>query len=99
MRWVYLAVLLLVGCGGARGYEITRTFGAQGDTVRAADRHPEVRALPVIGRISGGGTQLVLRGQMSPRRARRVMKMARATVHDVASRFLRDDPMLGRPPV
>ncbi len=99
MRWLYLATLLLVGCGGARGYEITRTFGAEFGSVRAADRHPEVRALPVIGRISGGATQLVLRGRMSAQRARRVVRMARATVFDVATRFLRDEPMAGRPPV
>jgi hypothetical protein len=99
MRLLPLATLLLVGCGGTTGYEISRVFGSSQDQVRAAERHPEVAALPVIGRVGGGQTELVLRGRMSAQRARKVMAMARATYHDVTRRFIGTSARDDRPPV
>lgn len=99
MRLVVVCTLALAACGGARGYEVRATFGSSVPGGRAVERHPEVAALPVIGHVGGGRTELVLRGRMSRARAQTVLRMARATYRDMSRRFLSPPDEGRRPPV
>lgn len=99
MRWVWLAALLALGCGGVRSIEIHRSFQASAHQSPAHKRHADVAALPEIGRLSSGNTELILRGKMTRARRRGVMRIARNTYRDLHKRFLRKRPLDRRPPV
>lgn len=99
MRWVWLAALVTLGCGGVRSLEFQHTFQASAPTTAAHTRHEQVAALPVIGRIGGGNTELILRGNMTRERRRGVMRIAWLTYRDLHRRFLRSRPLANRPPV
>jgi hypothetical protein len=97
MRWVSLVLFALSACGTSGG---PRTFSQQ--TVLASSvpgidvAKPAVRELPVIARIQGATTEIVLRGRVTRRRAREIAQTARATVSDVDRRFLAARRATGR---
>lgn len=94
MRWSSLVLFALIACGsnGNRGVSSQRAvFGA---SVEGVERpHPEVLGLPIIARLRGGPTTLIIRGRVSPELASRIARTARATYRDVNRRFI---PQTGR---
>lgn len=94
MRWSLLVSFALIACGtgGNRGLSAQRAiFGASVDGVERP--HREVLGLPIIARLKGGPTALVIRGRVSPELGARIARTARATYRDVNKRFI---PQTGR---
>jgi hypothetical protein len=60
---------------------------------RSAALQEAIDALPVVARIEGlAPTPFVLRGDLSPKRAREMERVARAVIEDVARRFVGNEP-------
>lgn len=89
MRWVLLVLFACGACGasGPRAFSQRAVFASS--TPGIAGPHPAVLQLPVITRLRGGPTDIVVRGEVSPAVARRIARTARATYLDVNERFLR----------
>ena len=51
-------------------------------------RHELVEALPILGRLDTGATEIVVRGDLRPRRARRMLRLARQAYDDINERFV-----------
>lgn len=89
MRWFLLVPFALIACGagGNRGLSSQRAiFGASVEGIEQP--HPEVLGLPILARLRGGSTTLIIRGRLSPELADRVARTARATYRDVNRRFV-----------
>ncbi len=64
-----------------------------------ARQHPAIAALPEIVHIDDGPTEIVVRGDLSPRRAKRMAQLARAVYGDVNRRFVASEGDPERGPV
>jgi len=91
VRWLILAGLV-VGCGSAP-FEIRSqhwTFRGAA-SVTPHKRHPRIAALPIIARLKGGNTDVILRGHMTKRQARRAIRLAKQVYRDFNRRLADSD--------
>lgn len=89
MRWSLLVLFALTACGASGNRGISSQHAVFGSSVAGVDQpHPLIVRLPIIARLKGGPTTLIIRGDLSPALADGVARTARATYRDVNERFI-----------
>lgn len=99
MRWVLLVLFACSACGTSGPTAFSQRAVFASSTPGIATPHPRILQLPVVARITGGPTDIVIRGHVDRRTARKVARTARATYRDVHRRFLPDAPRTSDRPV